>query len=192
MSEVKPENDALVAGIMEKTRVGFVTAKDLLWKDTTGIGRAELERTPQAEALDATLGAFAFQHLEDKDRVHDLPLSDSVKEAAAAYMGLVIAKKLDWAVFDQYTTQHEAEVTSLLQGRTINARSLHYPIGVGDGYTLRSDPSGPFEVTAPFLGYKASTSSLWLGIPEQSYEVHLWEENFHDTDIEQAAIITIH
>jgi hypothetical protein len=191
MSELKPENEALVAELMEKTRVGFVTAKNLLWKDTTGIGRAEIERTPQAEALDATLGAFAFQNLDDKERIHDLPLPDSVKEAAAAYMGLIIAKKLDWAVFDQYRTQHEAEVTNLLQGRTINARSLHYSIGVGDGHTLRKSPDGPFEVTAPFLGYKASTSSLWLGIPEQSYQVQLWEENYHDTEIEQAAIIAI-
>lgn len=195
MSELGPESNALVEEVMQKTREGFVIAKDLLWKDTAGIGRTEVDRTPQAEALAEALGAFAYQHLDDRDRIHELPLPATVEEAKAAYMGLVIAKKLDWAIYSQFTTQHAAEITGLLQDKWIKATALRRGIGVSRGGHGVSFGPGPREITAPFLGYKTNGAQLWLGEAEGvSYLVPLWEDNFQDKSapIVQAATLEVH
>jgi hypothetical protein len=158
----------LVDQVMQQAKTAYLVLDGL---HLPSYSYQQEDKRPESVALANALGAFAAAHLEDVKAIPDVPFTDGVEAAITAYTKRVVADKLGWAIFDEYEQQQAAEMSSLLAGKTITATSLR------QGHGLQGSP-GDYQnmvVTGPLMSYDASQAAIWIGEPDRTYRVALWD-----------------
>ncbi len=147
-----------------------------------------VDKSPEEQALSEAIGIFVTDNVVASNDITKIPRSPELSRAADAWLEAVLQSKLRSAMFLERLMQEEKNIEDLLKGRMIRAISLKHGFLVSSGNYVVGSNGSPMEIEAPFLGVEPDRGIIWLGEPEQAYQVQLFDN--HDPQT-LAAIIKV-